>query len=50
MTPEAAAHAAEQVCNQLRERTAALKNNKADNNRSKLINHPINSNGKFSKH
>ncbi len=47
MTPEAAAHAAEQVCNQLRERTAALKNN-ADNNRSKLINHPINSNGKLS--
>ena len=48
MTPEAAAHAAKQVCNQLRERTAALKNN-ADNNRSKLIIHPINSNGKLSK-
>mgnify|MGYP005835259371 FL=1 len=48
MTPEAAAHAAEHVCNQLRERTAAPKNN-ADNNRSKLINHSINSNGKLSK-
>tara|TARA_R100000781_G_scaffold1477_1_gene2436 strand:+ start:483 stop:632 length:150 start_codon:yes stop_codon:yes gene_type:complete len=48
MNPEAVEYAAKQVCNQLRERTAALKHN-ADNNRSKLINHPINSNGKLSK-
>ena len=47
MTPEAAAHAAKQVCNQLRERTAALKHN-ADNNPSNQINNPINSNGKLS--